>query len=132
MVCGTMAAAQDWNAPNAVALARRATERRARAAGDTTLRDYRAQAHGFVFFLGQLGEGLSEAPRLVKTDQLELEVYWKAPGLSKQRIVGWRDRADLVITSYSIHYTKLYDHHLVEQVIELLLLRQLFRDLQQQ
>jgi len=95
MVCGTMAAAQDWNAPNAVALARRATERRARAAGDTTLRDYRAQAHGFVFFLGQLGEGLSEAPRLVKTDQLELEVYWKAPGLSKQRIVGWRDRADL-------------------------------------
>ena len=96
LACGGAAApAQDWNAPDAVDLARRATERRARTAGDTTLRDYRAQAHGFVFFLGQLGEGLAESPRLVKTDQLELEVYWKAPGLSKQRIIGWRDRTDL-------------------------------------
>lgn len=87
--------AQGWDSPEALALARRATERRGRAAGDTTLRDYRAQAHGFLFFLGQFGEGLTEPPRLVKTDQLELEVYWKAPGRSKQRIVGRRDRTDL-------------------------------------
>ena len=87
--------AQDWNSDSALALARRAVERRARAAGDTTLRDYKAQAHGFLFFLGQFGEGLTEPPRLVKADQLELEVYWKAPQLSKQRIVGWRDRAEL-------------------------------------
>src|SRR6266496_3884089 len=32
---------------------------------------------------------------LVKADQLELEVYWKAPASSKQRVVGWRDRAEL-------------------------------------
>ena len=87
--------AQDWNSDSALALARRAVERRARAAGDTALRDYKAQAHGFLFFLGQFGEGLTEPPRLVKADQLELEVYWKAPQLSKQRIVGWRDRAEL-------------------------------------
>ena len=87
--------AQDWNSDAALALARRAVERRARAAVDTTLRDYKAQAHGFLFFLGQFGEGLTEPPRLVKADQLELEVYWKAPQLSKQRIVGWRDRAEL-------------------------------------
>ena len=74
---------------------RRAIDRRSLAAGDTALRDYKAQAHGFLFFLGQFGEGLTEPPRLVKADQLELEVYWKAPGLSKQRIVGWRDRAEL-------------------------------------
>jgi hypothetical protein len=89
------ALAQDWNTPDALALARRGTERRTRTAADTSLRDYRALAHGFLFFLGQLGEGLAEPPRLIKTDQLELEVYWKAPGLSKQRILGWRDRADL-------------------------------------
>jgi hypothetical protein len=88
-------AAQDWNTPAARELSRRGTERRERTAGDTTLRDYRAVAHGFLFFLGQFGEGLTDAPRLIKTDQLELEVYWKAPGLSKQRIIGWRDRADL-------------------------------------
>lgn len=91
----TAGAAQDWNTPAARDLARLATVRRERSAGDTTLRDYRAVAHGFLFFLGQFGEGLTDAPRLVKTDQLELEVYWKAPGLSKQRIIGWRDRADL-------------------------------------
>src|SRR5687768_12471409 len=86
---------QEWNGDSALALARRATARRERAAGDTALRDYKAQAHGFVFFLGQFGEGLTQPPRLVKADQLELEVYWKAPQLSKQRIIGWRDRAEL-------------------------------------
>jgi hypothetical protein len=89
------AAAQSWNDPSALALAARAIARRSQAAGDTGLQDYRARAHGFVFFLGQFGEGMAQAPRLLKADQLELEVYWKAPRLSKQRIVGWRDRAEL-------------------------------------
>src|SRR5258707_8252980 len=87
--------AQEWNSDAALALARRAIERRDRTVNDTVLRDYKAQAHGFLFFLGQFGEGLTEPPRLVKADQLELEVYWKAPQLSKQRIIGWRDRAEL-------------------------------------
>ena len=95
LVLPSRAAAQDWNSDSALALARRAIERRSRAAVDTALRDYKAQAHGFLFFLGQFGEGLTEPPRLVKADQLELEVYWKAPQLSKQRIIGWRDRTEL-------------------------------------
>ena len=89
------AAAQGWNSEAAAGLAQRAILRRARAAADTGLRDYKAQAHGFLFFLGQFGEGLADPPRLIKADQLELEVYWKAPGSSKQRVVAWRDRADL-------------------------------------
>ncbi|HEY3279311.1 MAG TPA: hypothetical protein VGJ83_02275 [Gemmatimonadales bacterium] len=100
LTCGlavlvTPLAAQDWNSEPALALARRATLRRERAAADSTLHDYQARAHGFVFLLYQFGGGLSEPPRLIKADQLELEVYWKAPGLSKQRIVGWRDRLEL-------------------------------------
>src|SRR5690242_9058960 len=87
--------AQAWNDEAALALARRAIARRSRVAADTALQDYKAQAHGFLFFLGQFGPGLTEPPRLIKADQLELEVYWKAPRLSKQRIVGWRDRAEL-------------------------------------
>ena len=87
--------AQRWNTPEALGLADRAIARRAGSAADTSLHDYRARAHGFLFFLGAFGEGLDEPPRLIKADQLELEVYWKAPGASKQRIIGWRDRAEL-------------------------------------
>jgi len=89
------ASAQQWNAPEALSLVERAVARRAFFRADSGLRDYRAQAHGFVFFLAQLGEGLAEPPRLVKSDELQLEIYWRAPASSKQRIVGWRDRADL-------------------------------------
>lgn len=88
-------AAQQWNSSDAVTLAERAIARRAGAAADTALHNYRARGHGFVFFLGAFGEGLAEPPRLIKTDQLELELYWKAPGASKQRIIGWRDRTDM-------------------------------------
>lgn len=89
------APAQAWNTDSALALARRAVLRRDGAAADTTLRDYKAQAHGFLFFLGAFGEGLADPPRLVKADQLELEVYWRSPASSKQRVVGWRDQAQL-------------------------------------
>ena len=88
LIVPVRASAQDWNSDSAMALARRAIARRAQSAVDTSLHDYKAQAHGFLFFLGQFGEGLTEPPRLVKADQLELEVYWKAPQLSKQRKIG--------------------------------------------
>src|SRR5947208_6801115 len=87
--------AQAWGSDSALALARRAALRRSGAAADTTLRDYKAQAHGFLFFLGAFGEGLADPPRLVKADQSELEVYWRAPASSKQRVIGWRDQAQL-------------------------------------
>jgi len=87
--------AQDWNSAAVVALVTRAIRRRSATTADTALHDYKAHAHGFVLFLGQFGDGLREPPRLIKADQLELEVYWKAPGASKQRIVGWRNAAEL-------------------------------------
>lgn len=87
-------AAQAWNDPATLALIARAAARRAGALAEG-LRDFEARAHGFVFFLGQLGEGLEAPPKLIKADQLAVEVYWQAPGRSKQRIVGWRDRMDL-------------------------------------
>lgn len=87
--------AQRWNDGTTLALVERAVTRRA-ADPARGLQDFTARAHGFVFFLAQLGEDqLNEPPHLVKSDQLELEVYWRAPGTSKQRIIGWRDRVDL-------------------------------------
>src|SRR5437870_4275226 len=88
-------AAQAWNSDAALALARRAVLRRGGAVADSSLHDYKAQAHGFLFFLGAFGQGLADPPRLVKADQLELEVYWKAPASSKQRVIGWRDQTQL-------------------------------------
>ncbi|HET8649469.1 MAG TPA: hypothetical protein VFL95_05480 [Gemmatimonadales bacterium] len=86
-----LAAQQSWNSPEALRLVRRAVQRREAVQADTALRSYRTTAHGFVFFLAQVGEGLSEPPRLVKADQLNVEVYWRAPDQSKQVILGWRD-----------------------------------------
>ena len=89
------ATAQSWNDAATRALVQRGIARRTTDAA-AGLEDYRARAHGFVFFLAQIGEaGLNEPPKLVKADQLEVEVYWKAPGHSKQRIIGWRDRVEL-------------------------------------
>jgi hypothetical protein len=98
-------AGQAWNAPEALALVRRAVERRAEVQATAMLRSYRTRAHGFVFFLAQVGEGLTEPPRLVKADELDVEVYWQAPDRSKQVISGWRDGAFLPT---DIHYHR--DH----------------------
>src|SRR3954468_17354536 len=82
---------QTWNDPRSRALVEQATERRAKQIADTALASYKAAAHGYLTFLAQVGEGFSEPPKIVKADELALEVYWRSPDLSKQRIVGRRD-----------------------------------------
>ena len=83
--------AQQWNDARSRTLVEQATARRAQQLADTGLRDYKAVAHGYVTFLAQVGEGLAEPPKVVKADELVNEVYWRAPNLSKQRIVARRD-----------------------------------------
>jgi hypothetical protein len=80
-----------WNDERTTALVARAIELRERQLADTGLTDYQAAAHGYLTFLAQVGEGFDEPPRILKADQLALQVYWKAPNLSKQRILGRRD-----------------------------------------
>jgi hypothetical protein len=80
-----------WNDARTRALVERATERRTLQLADTALVDYKATAHGYLTFLAQFGEGFTEPPKIVKADELGLEVYWKSPDLSKQRIMGRRD-----------------------------------------
>ncbi len=83
--------AQEWNDPRSRTLVEQATERRARQIADTALASYKAAAHGYLTFLAQVGEGFTEPPKIVKADELALEVYWHAPNLSKQLIAGRRD-----------------------------------------
>jgi hypothetical protein len=92
-------ASQSWNDAQVGPLIRRAILLRETPANDTALRHYRSHAHGFVFSLAQFGRGFPDPPRLAKADELEVEVYWEAPGLSKQRIVGWRDGTFLPYTT---------------------------------
>ena len=88
---GVMSAQSVWNDSTTRALVELATRLRAAQLADTGLTDYRADAHGYLTFLAQIGQGFAEPPRIVKADELALEVYWRAPNLSKQRIVGRRD-----------------------------------------
>lgn len=74
-----------------MAVVQRAIRARELARPDSSLASYRTRAHGFVFFLGQAGQDLEGTPRLIKADELEVEVYWQAPATSKQVILGWRD-----------------------------------------
>ena len=80
-----------WNDAPSRALVERATARRARQLADSGLVDYSATAHGYLTFMAQVGENFPLSPRVVKADELALEVYWRAPNYSKQWIVGRRD-----------------------------------------
>lgn len=83
--------AQTWNDARSRALVQRATALRAAQIADTALLAYSATANGYVTFLGQIGSGMTMPPKVIRTDQLALQVYWRAPNLSKQVILGRRD-----------------------------------------
>jgi hypothetical protein len=80
-----------WNDAHTLDVVGRAVERRSRRFVDSGLTDYRAEAHGYLTFLAQFGKGFPEPPKIVRIDQLAVEVLWRAPTLSKQRLIGQRD-----------------------------------------
>lgn len=80
-----------WNDSATLALVDRAVARRTAQLADSGLVDYRAVARGYLTFLAQLGEGFADPPEVVRADELAVEVYWRAPNQSKQRIIGRRD-----------------------------------------
>lgn len=81
----------EWNDAFTVSIVRRAIQRRQQQFADSGLVDYTAQATGYLTFLAQLGEGFPDPPAVVKADQLVTEILWRAPDLSKQRLIGQRD-----------------------------------------
>jgi hypothetical protein len=83
--------ANGWNGRAALALMERARVRREQPRGDSALRNYAAKATGFVYFYLDRNEADDKTP--VKVDQVALELYWAAPNLTKQRIVGLRDKS---------------------------------------
>ncbi|HEX7242039.1 MAG TPA: hypothetical protein VF263_17275, partial [Longimicrobiaceae bacterium] len=85
--------AAGWDDARALDLVRVAQERRSATLVDTALANYQADARGYVYFY--LDRRDTGERTLVKTDQVALDVFWKAPASAKQRIVGLRDRKTL-------------------------------------
>src|SRR5690242_2206198 len=88
----TTLAAQGWNDTAAVALVSRAVLRSTMVQGDSGVRSWHVRAHGLLLFLARRNDPAAMTERLIKADELDVEVYWSAPGRSKQVIRGWRDR----------------------------------------
>jgi len=80
-----------WVDVTADSLVDRAIARRRLQLADSTLLSYRADAHGFLAFLAQLGEGVIIPPKVVQSEELALTISWWQPGQSAQRLVGRRD-----------------------------------------
>lgn len=88
----TSVAAQEpaaWNSPRALELIEGARQRRAVPRADSGLVNYQAAANGHIYFY--LDRTDSDERTLVKVDQIALEIFWAAPNLTKQRIIGLRD-----------------------------------------
>ena len=103
----TAARAQDadgWNAPAALDLIGRARDLRQSVAGDPGLTSYQASATGRVFFLVDRPD--TDRRTLVKADQIAIEVYWRAPRATRQRIVGQRDE-EVLPTNIRYHLDHL-------------------------
>jgi hypothetical protein len=99
-----------WNSARALELIGHARERRALALADTGLIDYQADARGYIYFY--LDRPGTHERSLVKTDQVALDVLWRAPNLAKQRIIGLRDAKNLPtnIRYHEDHLTVVLDN----------------------
>ncbi len=83
--------AQRWQSGRSLRLVSRATAARATRDHDTLLVGWRAMAHGMVRFAAEVEHGGTSIERVIRADELRVEVYGEAPNRSKQRIVAWRD-----------------------------------------
>ncbi len=100
-----------WNGERALELVEQARSLRQATAVDSAFQAYQADARGYVYFF--LDRTDSDERTLVKTDQVALEVFWKAPGQTKQRLVGRRDAKELptTITYHLDHLTVVQDDY---------------------
>ena len=101
-----------WADATADSLIARAIKLRGTQLADSTLLSYHANAHGFLAFLAQLGEGDFIPPRVVQSEELALTISWWQPGRSAQQLVGRRDTTLLPaeVGYYRDRYTVVLDN----------------------
>ncbi len=91
LLAATGAQAQAWNSSAARALVERAVERRTSQITDSTLAGYQARAMGYLTFLAQVGDTALLPPKVIKQDQIAVQIFWSPPASSKQIVIGMRD-----------------------------------------
>jgi hypothetical protein len=89
------ARAQQWRGGDAVPLLGRASAQRLRRDADTLLASWRARARGVVRMASVIEHGGTSVERVIRAEELEVEVYGEAPNRHKQIIVAWRDSSFL-------------------------------------
>ena len=82
-----------WNGQRALQLVQQARSLRQATAIDSAFQAYQADARGYVYFF--LDRSDSDERTLVKIDQVALEVSWRAPRQTMQRLVGRRNARKL-------------------------------------
>ena len=89
------APAQAWQSGNDIDLIRRAVAHRSARDADTLVTTWQAEAHGIIRSASVLDQGGDPVERVIRADELRVEVYGEAPNRSKQIIVAWRDTSFL-------------------------------------
>lgn len=84
-----------WRSGTEIGLVGRAAASRLVRDADTLLAAWRATAHGVVRFASEVDHGSGPIERVIRADELRVEVYGEAPNRSKQIIVAWRDTSFL-------------------------------------
>ncbi len=90
-----LASGQAWLPGTAVALVQRAAAHRSLRDRDSSLASWHARAHGIVRFTALTGEAPNQVERVLRADELRVEVDGAWPARSKQVIVAWRDTSFL-------------------------------------
>lgn len=93
-----------WNDARVLRLVERAREQRQSVTSDPDISSYKARALGNVYFFVDRADSATQV--LVKGDQVALDLYWRAPNETMQRIVGRRDEKVLP-TSIRYHLDHL-------------------------
>jgi hypothetical protein len=94
-----------WDAEAALLLVGRAVERRALPLADTLLKQYTAQAEGTVQFLLESEAAGGVVP--LRLDQVAVDLYWQAPGRSRQAIRAMRKQDLLPIRQFQYYADRL-------------------------
>ncbi len=96
---------EGWNSPRALELAELGREARRGLDAGGDLSTYRAETRGNIYFYLDPEEG-DQRP-LLRTDQVAVDLYWMAPGLTRQVIVGHHKERHFPIRDFQYFLDRL-------------------------